>query len=629
MAAPVKKQVKTIPVAKPELFSFSYKTKCIILCCVCFILYANSILNKYALDDSITIERNSYVQMGIKGIPKILTNDSYASYYTNMGGNPLEQLSGGRFRPLSEIIFAIEQQLFGDSDMLPYFRHFVNILAYMTCVLSIFYFLEKFLFKKISWGKDMAFFAAFLFAIHPIHTEVVANIKSLDEILSILFIMLTFIYGLKYLQDKKTKHLLFGTGAYLLALLAKEYAVTLIFFIPFLFYLLEDKKPAAAIMGTIPYLGVFFVYLLLRGNAVGFHKPPPSADLLSNPYLYATHAEKIATEWFVMGKYIKLLFFPYPLSSDYSYYQITYHNFSDITVLLPILIYIGIFVWGILLFKKKSILSFAVFFFLLNIFMVSNFLLDIGATMGERLVFHSSLGFVIILSYYLFKWISKKPLQTKKNIVIGIASVLGVVCFGENVIRNAQWKDDTTLFIHDVGVVPNSCLANNNASWGYLSLSEEQGNTVDQAKAYLDSSKKYSLRALRLNPKYEAAYLNLGGVYFHQGLLDSARYCWDMVGKLHPNHPSLPAKYALLSKYYLLQGLDFGKNGNPKAGIISMKKALLHDSTNADIWYNMGGAYFTIHLYDSARYAWLKALQYKPGDEDAKRGLQALQQQNK
>lgn len=633
MPGPAKKQVKTIPVTRAVLFAFPDKTKYIILCCVCFLFYFNSIFNKYAMDDSITIERNAYVQMGFAGIPKILSNDSYASYYTSMGGDPTQQLSGGRFRPLSEIVFAIEQQFFGDSEVLPYFRHFVNIIAYMACILSIFYFLDKFLFKKIPWGGDMAFFATFLFAIHPIHTEVVANIKSLDEILSMLFIMLTFIYSIKYLKDKKTKHLLFGTGAYLLSLLSKEYAATLLFFIPFLFYLLEDKKPIPAIMATMPYLGVFLIYVILRGNAVGFHQPPPSTDLLANPYYYATHIEKIATEWFVMGKYIRLLFFPYPLSADYSYYQITYHHFSDITVLLSLAIYIAIFVWGLRLLRKKSILSFAIFFFLLNIFMISNFVVDIGATMGERLVFHSSLGLVIILSYYLFKWISgkdiKMSLQVKKNVMIGIASVVGVACFGETVIRNAQWRDDTTLFIHDVCVVPNSCLANSNASWDYLGLSESKDNTIPQAKAYLDSAKKYALRALHFNPKYEAAYLNLGGVYFHQDLFDSAKYCWEMVEKLHPNHPSIKAKYALLSHYYFLRGMDFGRSGKTEEGIIYMKKSLFADSANSDIWYNIGGAYFTIHKYDSARYAWLKALQYKPDNADAKRGLEALSVQTK
>lgn len=623
-----KKQIKTAPSLSktrlPLLFSFPYKIKCLILCGICFLFYADSIPNHYALDDNITIVRNAYVQMGFSGIPKILSNDSYASYYTNMGGDPSKQLSGGRFRPLSEIVFAIEQQIFDDSSILPYFQHLVNIAVYMACVLAIFYFLENFLLKKLPQGSDMAFVATLLFTIHPLHTEVVANIKSLDEILSLLFIMLTFIHSLKYLENKQTKHLIISTGSFLLSLLSKEYAALLLFFIPFLFYLLENKKIVPAFIAGIPYYGVFVVYVILRYNAVGFHSNVLSTDLLSNPYLYATHMQKVATEWFVLGKYIKLLFLPYPLSSDYSYYAIAYHNFSDITVLLSLLIYISILIWGVVLALKKNILSFAVFFFLFNIFMISNFVLDIGATMGERLVFHSSLGLVIVLSYYLFKATSNIPAKTKKGVIIGALSVIGILCCAETVIRNPQWDDDTSLFIHDIGVVPNSCLAANNAAWGYLALSERKENTVPQARAFLDSSRKYCLRALHLDPKYEAAFLNLGGVYLHLGALDSAKYCWDMVAKIHPNHPSLKSKYALLSQFCFNRGIEVGKNGHPQEGVTWMRKALQHDSANSDIWYNMGGAFFTIKEYDSAKYAWSKALQYNPANMDAKRGLQAL-----
>ena len=634
MAAPPKDQIKkpAVPAVKRvAIFSFPFKTKCILLCSICFLFYANSILNKYAMDDDLTIVGNAYVQMGFSGIPKILTNDSYASYYVAQGGDPTKQLSGGRFRPLSEIIFAIEQQLFGGSEILPYFRHFVNIVAYMACILAIFYFLEKFLFKKIPWGSDMAFVATFLFAIHPLHTEVVANIKSLDEILSMLFIMLTFIYSLKYIESKQAKHLVFGMSAYLLSLLSKEYAVTLVFFIPLMFYLLKDRSPISAIKAGIPYFATFCFYLFLRYNAVGFHQGVPTSNVLVNPYYYATHMQRIATEWFVLGKYLGLLFFPYPLSADYSYYQIKYHDFTDITVLLSILIYVAVLVWGIILLRKKSILSFAIFFFLFNVMMVSNFVLDIGATMGERLVFHSSLGLVIILSYYIVKALSRAnstgvqmSLQTKRSLLIGLMSVVGVVCFGETVVRNAQWKDDTSLFIHDVGVVPDSFLVNSNAAGGYLKLSERQGNTIPEAQAYLDSVKKYSFRALKFFPNLDAAYNKLGGVYLHLGQLDSAQYYWDLAEKYHPNYLPLKSNYALLSHMYFSKALEVGKTGNARLALDYMNKALLHDSTNADIWYNEGGAYFTMGQYDSARYAWMKTLQYQPDNANAKRGLDAL-----
>ncbi len=633
MATPTKNQAKTVPVnpRRAMLFSFPFKTKCIFLCAIGVLFYGNSLFNKYAMDDQLTILDNTYVQMGFSGIPKILSNDSYASYYVSMGGDPKQQLSGGRFRPLSEIVFAIEQQLLGGSDLLPFFRHFVNIVAFACCLWAMFYFLDKFLFKKIPWGHDMAFIATFLFAIHPLHTEVVANIKSLDEILSILFILLTFIFSLNYLKGKQVKHLIIGVVSYFLALLSKEYAVTLIFFIPLLFYLLEDTKILPALKASIPYYGIFAVYIFLRYKAVGFHSPPPSANVLTNPYYFATHLQKIATEWFVLGKYLRLLFWPYPLSADYSYYQIKYHSLTDITVLLSILVYLAVTAWGVILLLRRNILSFAIFFFLFNIILISNFVTDIGATMGERLAFHSSFGLVIILAYYAVKLISQEKsdtttvaIQNKKNILIGAMSLIGVVCLGETVVRNAQWKDDTSLFIHDVSVVPDSFLANSNAGGGYLKLAERKENTVPQAQAYLDSVRKYSLRALKFFPNLDAAYNKLGGVCLHLGQLDSAEYYWDLAEKNHPNYIPLRTNYVLLSHMFFQKGLELGKTGQPQQAVIYMRKALLHDSTNANIWYNMGGAYFTIQRYDSAKYAWMKTLQYQPDNADAKRGLAAM-----
>src|ERR1700728_139775 len=108
MAATVKKQVKSVSVAKPTIFSFPYRTKCIILCVVCFLFYANS-------------------------IPKILTTDALSSFFIQKGNNPVNQeATGGRYRPLSQVVFAIEQQLFGSSQSLPNIEHFINILAYMA-----------------------------------------------------------------------------------------------------------------------------------------------------------------------------------------------------------------------------------------------------------------------------------------------------------------------------------------------------------------------------------------------------------------------------------------------------------------------------------------------------------------
>jgi hypothetical protein len=67
------------------------------------------------------------------------------------------------------------------------------------------------------------------------------------------------------------KLLFYGLLFYFLSLLSKEYAVSLIFFIPLLWYLTGVKKPVDALVATIPYLGVFCLYFILRINAIGFH----------------------------------------------------------------------------------------------------------------------------------------------------------------------------------------------------------------------------------------------------------------------------------------------------------------------------------------------------------------------
>src|SRR6202042_32908 len=109
--------------------------------------------------------------------------------------------------------------------------------------------------------------------------------------------------------------------------------------------------------------------------------------------------------------------------------------------------------------------------------------------------------------------------------------------------------------------------------------------------------------------------------------LDSAKYFWDIIQNgLYPDHPKLKMYQPLLAKSYLLKAKDVGVT-NPVAGIREMQKGISEDSTNAELWYNLGGAYYVIKRFDSARYAWVMTLQLKPSDEianNAKNGLNAI-----
>jgi hypothetical protein len=275
-------------------------------------------------------------------------------------------------------------------------RHFNNMLFYVLSILVLFGFLKDYLFKN-NW--DLAFLTTLLFAIHPLHTEVVANMKSRDEIFSFLFIILTFIYTFKSLELKKTKYFIFAGFMYFLALLSKEYALLLFVLIPALLFIfmkdkfdLKDKNfwmvsfltALSAIIlvkyfnsGTliaIPILFIYVGYYLIRKTklpatriiyalgvsliaylAIRFsattHQVDNSAnfqkDIIGNPYLFASAEQEWASKIAIWLKYIKLFFIPDPLIADYSFNSIPYSSFSSPQVWVSILLFTSLIIASI------------------------------------------------------------------------------------------------------------------------------------------------------------------------------------------------------------------------------------------------------------------------------------------
>ena len=96
----------------------SFSIQALVIVFIGFVFYFNSLSNGYVLDDEIIIFKNDYVLEGFHGIAKILSTDAYDSFYKQMGAT--QQLSGGRYRPLSIVSFAIEQHFFGDNSFLSF-----------------------------------------------------------------------------------------------------------------------------------------------------------------------------------------------------------------------------------------------------------------------------------------------------------------------------------------------------------------------------------------------------------------------------------------------------------------------------------------------------------------------------
>lgn len=477
-------------IARKPLSLYDFNVQAVIVALLAFIFYINTYSNEFAHDDGIVMIKNEYVQEGFAGLKAIFTKDAYDSYYRQL--NTVNQLSGGRYRPLSIATFAIEQQFFGaipeekiDSFLkqsLSYgirgpaeqklvqqmhIRHFLNVLWYMACAVVLLYFLRYIIFKD---NPIMALLAAVIFTIHPLHTEVVANVKSRDEIMSLLFMCLTFIFAFKF-EETDIKYfrnkMLFLIGAmisFFFAFLSKEYAITIVILLPLSFYLFKDYSIVHSLKASLPYLLVVIVYLFIRIKIAIITSGIDTSDMtlkeiidtlqatgkyadkevLNNPYFYATPIQKLATEIATSLNYLKLLIFPTPLSADYSYNSIPYKDFGNWQVWLSIIIHltiIGAAIYFAYFRKNYKILAFAFAFYMLHLLLINNVIFNIGATMGERLIFHSSVGFAIVIAYLLYKGYEK--IRPVKNAQIVLGTVMGIMillCGYKTISRNADRK---------------------------------------------------------------------------------------------------------------------------------------------------------------------------------------------
>ncbi len=186
--------------------------------------------------------------------------------------------------------------------------------------------------------------------------------------------------------------------------------------------------------------------------------------------------------------------------------------------------------------------------------------------------------------------------------------VLTLVCAYETIGRNNDWYNDNTLFMHDVNVVPNSEFADCDASVGYINLSMDAAN-LSRKTHMLDTAVMLCRRAIKLDPSFPDPFINAGMAYYFLSNLDSSKYFFDIVqDRLYPNHPKVKQFQPMLAKSYLLEARIVGAN-NPLIAIREMRKGITEDSTNAELWYNVGVSYANMQRFDSAKYAWTMAVQ--------------------
>jgi len=610
----------------------------IIITVLCFVLYGNSLKNDYALDDTLVFTGNSFTKAGFKGLHDIFSYDSFTGFF----GKDKNLVAGGRYRPLSLASFAVEVEFFGQR---PSISHFINILLYIfTCILLFILLQKLFPNEQKRWYLTIPFIATILFLIHPVHTEVVANIKGRDEMMTLIGALGSFILAITIIEEKnilvKYVMLLGSAISFFLALLSKENAITFIAIIPCSLYIFSKGNFKQIFVSISPLLFASALFLYIRHRILGDTMSSQITELMNNPFVYATTSQKFATIFYTLGIYIKLLIWPNPLTFDYYPFHIPIVNWSNPLAFLSLLFYMSLTVymfWGI---YKKQFHGFSALIYLASLSIVSNLFFPIGTFMNERFIFIPSIGFAVLLAYLA---IQKLPLLLKneRNYFIGLSIiVLPILLLSSYKVidRNKAWKDDYTLFTTDVLVSGNSAKSTCSAGGKIYESAMVMKDSVEKFKA-LDRSLTYLRKAVEIHPTYTDALLLLGNAFYEYKMYDSMLYYYKRIvltapyfQKVYENLPLVVGKYPDVNRriqeyeyffnynkydYTLLYNLGtiYGreKNDIPKA-ILYLERAYTLDPNRKEGIKDLGVAYGMANRAQDAIVLFQKALQLDPND---------------
>ena len=542
--------------ALPAFFT-NIRLQSLLLFGFAFLLYANTLTHGFVQDDAIVITDNMFTKQGIKGIPGILGKDTFFGFFKVEGKETL--VSGGRYRPLTLVLFATLYEVAGGN---PLVFHLITVLLFALTGVALYRTLLLLL-QGRQQAPLVAWIATLLFVAHPIHTEVAANIKGCDEIVTLLGSLGALYFTLKYFDTKRLAWAAAAAAVFFFACLSKENAATFVVVTPLALWFFRPASAGQSIRASLPVWGAFLVFFLIRGSILHWKFGAAPMELMNNPFLkiQGDHwvafgfGEKLATIVFTLGKYIQLLFVPYPLTHDYYPRYIGLKSFADAGVLLSLAAY-GFLVWYALSgMVRRDPVRFGILFFLLTISIVSNLVFPVGTNMGERFAFMPSAGFCLAVAALLVRGANWRA-------ALGIAGAGALLFSVMTLLRNPVWVSNESLFFTDVKTSVNSAKINNACGGVLFEKAQKEKDTAKQQDMFRQSF-NYANQALKIYPNYKDALLTRAGSQFYLKNFDGSVADYRAAAQLAAGDPK-PRNYLALAlreggKYYGEQKGDLVK----------------------------------------------------------------------
>lgn len=426
-----------------------------------FSVYINTFQNQFNYDDYPTLLEN-----------RAVTEPDVAAV-----------LSGSR--PMRQLTFIIDYKLFGRN---PAGYHIENALFHAVNSVLLYRLLAL-----LSFGTAGAFAASLLFSVHPINVEAVACIANRKELLALLFILLSGIYYIKAVSFRSglIRNLTAAFVFYAAAVLSKQTAAFLPFMLIAYDYLFLKKEERVLGRLVIP---LSLVIVLLSLYSRGLPDTVRPYEGMTDNGRPITFKESLFTAVTVFPLNLRYLALPFQLSADHTIMVVSGLSPAIILSLFVIAGYLAVLFAS----RRLKAVPFSLLWIVIFLIPTSNLIPGTSYFFAERYLYIPSVGFVA-LAGMLFE--ARRWRRASNALLILIIIVLSCL----TVMRNAAWRDESTMAEDTVRKSPRSVFARNN-----------YGNVL-LMKGDMEGALREYEAAFRLNPTRPESLYNLANIYYVKG----------------------------------------------------------------------------------------------------------------
>ncbi|MED5330841.1 MAG: tetratricopeptide repeat protein [Planctomycetota bacterium] len=413
------------------------------------------------------------------------------------------------YRPLTVFLWGVVYWATGGNEFLvpggsawPY--HALNLLVHLAVVLLLHHVI-----RRLTGSGRMAFVTALLFAVHPLHTEAVAYVAGLSDLLAaatILGGLSLFLSATEKPGGLATRPFLGLLAVMFIGMTAKEQAVLLLP-VCILTDLMWNAK-GRGLEGSTRFIlygsmtAIVVIQLGLRFMAVGYLTPDTTAiDYIDNPLIQEPFDIRFINGMGLLAMQVWLFLWPEVLSIDYSFDAIPMaQSLFQPAPLAGLVLIAALALFGLLRMGRQPFLCWGILFFVGCSAFTANILVPIGTIFGERLTYVPTIGACLAVAA-LFEFLLAT--RTGGNNPLGAALLLGItIPLGMQAMDHTRnFQSTLQLFESAHEVVPQSARV-------HYQLGSLYGNEQLYSKA-----EQHYTSALEIRPQFIQAAIGLGDVY--------------------------------------------------------------------------------------------------------------------